>query len=404
MCGRKRWAMYPPGHIPPGVTVHNGDIYGGVQSQPSASWYCEIYPKLLPHERPLEIMQRPGDVIYVPAGWWHLVLNLDDTLAFTQNYVSPSNMPLALSEMRSQSSQLYYLFSVAVPHILVPSFPGLLQAFASADALSLQLKLQQGDPPHCTAAVFLQHMHSKFTTGGSLRQIRHYFAHARVHVISALVDSHSYQEQPVSCTTSDTALDYHTLLPLLLVSNSLHPLCERVKNLISPRAPDSPSAHAWRAIVSDLINVFGCSCHSMTCPTAGESAVWLTRDCVFKIVTIPCAQPLHYALAEAAALRLLYCDEQHPHSVAKEVVALCSAFDGDHDASRQVDARLLIVAHEPDHLSIVCQAVYPALLGTGALAIDSAAVGGHWDPRSSQFGGSVQVEACECHVIAASHE
>ena len=405
VCGRKRWAMYPPGHVPPGVIVYNGDIYGGVRSPPSASWYCEIYPKLLPHERPLEIMQRPGDIIYVPAGWWHLVLNLDDTLAFTQNYVSPSNFPLALSEMRGQSSQLYYMFSVAVPRVLLRSFPGLLQANASAELLSQKLKLPQGDPPHCTAAAFIQHLDSKFSIDSSLKQIRH-FAHAHVHVISALVDSKSHQQQPLrslSCS-SDTALDPETMLPLLLVSNSLNPMCERMKKLISPRITDSPNARSWRTIVSGLINALGCGTQSMTCPAAGESAVWLTRDCVFKIVTIPCAQPLHYALAEAAALRLLYCDERHPDSVANEVAALCSAFDDDHAASCHFDARLCIVDRNPDHPSVMCRAAYPALLGTGALAVNNAALGGNWDPRSSQCISSAQVGACECLVIAAAFE
>ena len=388
VCGRKRWAMYPPGHIPPGVTVHGGDIYAGVESLPSASWYCEVYPNLLPHQRPLEIMQRPGDIIFVPAGWWHLVLNLDDTIAFTQNYVSPSNLPLALLEMRSQSSQLYYTYSLSVPPALLSSFPGILQANASAEALSRKLKLPLGDPPHCTASTFLRHVRSKFSLDCSLCQVQH-FTHPSVHVISALVASESFRAPSHSCTSSSDAVDPESLMPLLLVSSSLHPLCERLKKIISPRVPNSPTSQSWRSIVSRLIHVLGHDSNSMTCPKAGESAVWLTRDCVFKVVTIPCAQPLHYALAEAAALRVLFCDEQRPDSVAKEILGLCSVFDD--DSSSEIDAKLVVETHNQDYPRFQCRAVYPALIGTGALAINDSVIGADWNPRSLKCINSVQV-------------
>ena len=37
-------------------------------------------------------MQKEGEIVYVPHGWWHCVINLEFTVALTQNYVGVHNL------------------------------------------------------------------------------------------------------------------------------------------------------------------------------------------------------------------------------------------------------------------------------------------------------------------------
>ncbi|CAI5494213.1 unnamed protein product [Closterium sp. Naga37s-1] len=62
-------------------------------------WWLEVYPLLRPEDKPMEVMQRPGETIYVPSGWWHSVLNLDLTVAVTQNFASSANFDCVCLDM-----------------------------------------------------------------------------------------------------------------------------------------------------------------------------------------------------------------------------------------------------------------------------------------------------------------
>ena len=86
--GLKRWLLFPP--CTPQQAI------GMIDSQPQISssiWFRDNYDKVMspdwPKEwRPVEVLQHPGETVFVPNGWPHLVLNLKLTVAVTHNYAS----------------------------------------------------------------------------------------------------------------------------------------------------------------------------------------------------------------------------------------------------------------------------------------------------------------------------
>lgn len=62
----------------------------------AVTWFHRMYPRTTsvdwPWPRPMDAVQGPGEIMFVPDGWWHAVLNLDHTVAVTQNYVSSAGL------------------------------------------------------------------------------------------------------------------------------------------------------------------------------------------------------------------------------------------------------------------------------------------------------------------------
>ncbi|CAK0837252.1 unnamed protein product [Prorocentrum cordatum] len=83
--GRKRWLLLPPGCPPPGVHPSKD---GAEVTQPVSliEWFTNFYGELrrLADTNPAWDLKEgecgPGDVVFVPCGWWHCVLNLEDAL------------------------------------------------------------------------------------------------------------------------------------------------------------------------------------------------------------------------------------------------------------------------------------------------------------------------------------
>jgi hypothetical protein len=144
--GKKKWILYPPHIIPPGIRSSQDHLQVAAPLS-VAEWYLNFYhetrvpeakwrnrpdapagataataataagaaadpaaPALAPapvaydpvcdfprrcrgydEYRPVEIVQRAGDLVFIPSQWWHTALNFEFSIAVTQNFLHESN-------------------------------------------------------------------------------------------------------------------------------------------------------------------------------------------------------------------------------------------------------------------------------------------------------------------------
>lgn len=104
--GSKKWIMYPPHVMPPGVRVSEdgADVACPVSLM---EWLLSFYDyKTAAGVVPLECTLKAGEILFVPRRWWHMAINLEETIAVTQNYVSAANLKHVLAFLSSPHAEV----------------------------------------------------------------------------------------------------------------------------------------------------------------------------------------------------------------------------------------------------------------------------------------------------------
>lgn len=99
--GRKRWVLFPP--CTAAWLLRGTSTLGSEEGvyESAADWFLSHYPMLDVQECVFQdFFQSPGETVYVPRGWWHCVVNLEFSIAVTENFVSRRDLPFAFELFR----------------------------------------------------------------------------------------------------------------------------------------------------------------------------------------------------------------------------------------------------------------------------------------------------------------
>eukprot|EP00929_Paragymnodinium_shiwhaense_P031882 TRINITY_DN17769_c0_g1_i1.p1 TRINITY_DN17769_c0_g1~~TRINITY_DN17769_c0_g1_i1.p1 ORF type:complete len:263 (+),score=36.94 TRINITY_DN17769_c0_g1_i1:179-967(+) len=112
LAGTKRWWFFPPSR------EQAFQVAAGVACRSPLQWWREYVAKdggkAMRELGMLEAVQRPGETVFVPQGWWHQVLNLEFTASFTQNFVLPHMVPVALAEWQRGWPQIAGVYETSL--------------------------------------------------------------------------------------------------------------------------------------------------------------------------------------------------------------------------------------------------------------------------------------------------
>ncbi|KAG6544655.1 hypothetical protein Mapa_013845 [Marchantia paleacea] len=97
VCGRKKWLLLPPEQVEL--------VYDRFQRDTVYDIYSEVSAQQFPgfsQTRWMECNQGPGEILFVPSGWFHQVTNVEDTISINHNWLNGCNLHWAWKLLRKE--------------------------------------------------------------------------------------------------------------------------------------------------------------------------------------------------------------------------------------------------------------------------------------------------------------
>jgi histone arginine demethylase JMJD6 len=108
--GHKLWMLLPP--EVPRYIAKGKEVVSKGEDDEAIMYMLYIIPRIVAkyNVKPLWFIQNPGESVFIPGGWWHVVVNLDDTVAITQNYCNSVNFDTVWKRVRHERKKMAVRF------------------------------------------------------------------------------------------------------------------------------------------------------------------------------------------------------------------------------------------------------------------------------------------------------